>query len=355
MSHLISPADTANLASILTVQQQVPAISSLDDVVEEGILACIYEPLASQVIVLNPKMANLMVRTAYGEEGRALHAGRCGVLILSELHAKDYADGVYHAADCAALDQGALSAEQAQCKRDSSGAPVGDRDCGFVKVGDLLFAQPTSYPVSRELPSKVFHALAFMLYERRRDGAFQSSLQKFEALDSQSQCTKTEDRESLRLKPESLAGTIFFCVFLAVAGVGHATVKKAVSRQRSKGKPYVIEEHHLKGARNSDQDDRLGSDSAMLRQLLQGQRDLIAHLIGPKTPNDTYYSTRNLPRAASTSHMSEEHQPEQVKPAEISDVPDPPAFPQAYRPAYVHACLHMPAHISAPLHICLCE
>jgi len=84
--------------------------------------------------------------------------------------------GAFNKADCAKLDSGDLTEDEAMCQRDENGEPSLTRDCIFLKVGDLLHSIPFSFPVSTRLS----HSLGWGLVSAIDQGDMENAMRKYQ-------------------------------------------------------------------------------------------------------------------------------------------------------------------------------
>jgi hypothetical protein len=117
---------------------------SLVDVVFTGAVSCQAQAIAEQVTIcvsdavkslfLSQYPSMLYILADYSHTGRMIATGKCGAAIVQESAYGEMQRGAYHMADCRAMDAGLLTAEEAQCYRDSNGGIVPSRDCWIQKV-----------------------------------------------------------------------------------------------------------------------------------------------------------------------------------------------------------------------------
>jgi len=215
-------AYTANLASILTAEKAFLGVSSVDDVVRLRMKVCVYITAIPEVIAYDTRLESLLVPVALFGEPRHILQGKCDAFISYENSIPEMLAGHLNQYDCAALDRGDLTADEAQCKRNGDGTPALDRDCGYRKVGDLIGTIPFSWPLNPNLPEKVQHALAWSVLDRRH--FVETRVKQFANEVPASECgagTASNDKDH-GLAIENLIGaTLLMAIFVAI-GTGIA-------------------------------------------------------------------------------------------------------------------------------------
>merc|ERR1712176_1596883 len=123
--------------------------------------------------------------------------------------------GHYQQVDCNDLEEGLMTAEEAQC-----GDPSADgftRDCNLKKVGPLIYQVGIAVPVSRETARSfaygVVDAKTRGIWEKYQDQTFYSPSQ----CHSQSQ---DSDSQEQGMPPESMYGVLFISTFLICLALG---------------------------------------------------------------------------------------------------------------------------------------
>ncbi|CAE7211876.1 GLR2.2 [Symbiodinium natans] len=207
---------TASLASMLVVQREASGeINSMADAEKAGIAVC-------APAVLSETFSSLYTQATFQDcEGiedcpRLLHAGRCGAMIASldvidSMHA-----GKIKQQDCDAVNSGAISEEVGRCSTNHLGQPRDD--CDLLRVGDLIWSVPLSFPISDRLA----HSMSWAVTRALSDGMFEAAKESGpnKAAFPVTQCTHTEDRsETDGLNLADLTGTIFISVFFVSFGL----------------------------------------------------------------------------------------------------------------------------------------
>ena len=123
-------------------QQSAGTVESIEDAIGAGMKICAPTSLLATFNAVYPRAQ--FVGVEIDASARTFHAGNCSAMVLSEDVINSLFGGKLREADCAAQQDGTLTAEQAQCKEQ-------DRDCNFLRVGDLLWSVPLSFPINEKL------------------------------------------------------------------------------------------------------------------------------------------------------------------------------------------------------------
>ncbi|CAE7434546.1 unnamed protein product [Symbiodinium necroappetens] len=243
---------TASLASMLVVQREASGeINSIDDAITAGVPIC-------APAVLTPTFSTLFGAATFvdcdaiAECARILHSGRCRAMIVSEDIITSLHAGLIQQADCDDVNAGRVSEEVGRCTTTETNSGNARNDCELLRVGDLLWSVPLSFPISERLAHgmswAVTQAITAGLFERAKD----SELNK-EAFPL-SQCAVVEDRsEEDGLTLADLTGTIVISMFMVGFGLVCFTVqvlrrdgRELLQRSRTFGQttaePEVLEE-----------------------------------------------------------------------------------------------------------------
>ena len=163
----------------------------IDDAITAGVPIC-------APAVLTPTFSTLFGAATFvdcdaiANCARILHSGRCRAMIVSEDIINSLHGGLIQQADCDDVNAGRVSEEVGRCTTTETNPGNARNDCELLRVGDLLWSVPLSFPISDRLAHgmswAVTQALTAGLFERAKD----SELNK-EAFPL-SQCTVVEDR-----------------------------------------------------------------------------------------------------------------------------------------------------------------
>ncbi|CAE7313324.1 GLR3.4 [Symbiodinium sp. CCMP2592] len=243
---------TASLASMLVVQREASGeINSIDDAITAGVPIC-------APAVLTPTFSTLFGAATFvdcdaiANCARILHAGRCRAMIVSEDIISSLHAGLIQQADCDDVNAGRVSEEVGRCTTTETNPGNARNDCELLRVGDLLWSVPLSFPISDRLAHgmswAVTQAITAGLFERAKD----SELNK-EAFPL-SQCTVVEDRsEEDGLTLADLTGTIVISMFMVGFGLvcftlqvlrrdGRELVRRSRTFGQTPAEPEVLEE-----------------------------------------------------------------------------------------------------------------
>ena len=105
--------------------------------------------------------------------------------VIDSMHA-----GKIKQQDCDAVNSGAISEEVGRCSTNHLGQPRDD--CDLLRVGDLIWSVPLSFPISDRLA----HSMSWAVTRALSDGMFEAAKESGpnKAAFPVTQCTHTEDR-----------------------------------------------------------------------------------------------------------------------------------------------------------------
>ena len=84
---------------------------------------------------------------------RLLHAGQCSAMIVSEDIIGSMHAGTIQEGDCEDVRSGSITEEVGRCESTHRGVPR--NDCDLIKVGDLLWSVPLSFPISESTQVRI--------------------------------------------------------------------------------------------------------------------------------------------------------------------------------------------------------
>mmetsp|Transcript_54149 Transcript_54149/g.127272 ORF Transcript_54149/g.127272 Transcript_54149/m.127272 type:complete len:653 (-) Transcript_54149:170-2128(-) len=201
---------TASLASILVIQRQsIGTISNIEEAIDRDIPIC--APLA-----LLRTFSNVFPRATFVESPEArnaprlMYSGACGALIMSQISIDSMHAGKLREHDCNAVTSGSISEEEGRCERDFLGNPR--NDCNLMRVGDLLWSVPISFPVSE----RIAHSMSWAVTYAMTNGLMEEMKKLNTDFFPVSHCDVEEERtEEDGLTLEDLSGTILIAVSIA--------------------------------------------------------------------------------------------------------------------------------------------
>ena len=146
---------TANLASILTTSATTYKVNSFEDAVEQGYTICVPAAVWHEAHHLYPEARFLAILDPLNMF-RFIHNDTCQAMLAYPAYgykpgnALKYG-GDANAYDCAAVDAGEVSEEDANCVRNGDGDPIKTRDCNIVRVGGTVISIPLAVPIRKDL------------------------------------------------------------------------------------------------------------------------------------------------------------------------------------------------------------
>ena len=205
---------TANLAAILVTEASANKIESMNDAIDAGLKICHDGSITARLKQAYPKgdfhdvgWAGMLPRNL------KTNGGTCDVAVMPELYWLKMRAGDYSAMDCG--DDALLQTQPSACKRDVAGEPDLTRDCGYIRVGELLTTVPVSMPVSSEL----VHALGWSTLQLLSQGLVDElRTQRYADKEPKSVCPAKKD-PSLSLAPRFLKGCVGISGFLVIVGL----------------------------------------------------------------------------------------------------------------------------------------
>ncbi|CAE7031211.1 GLR3.4 [Symbiodinium natans] len=213
---IILASYTASLASILVVKRgAVGEISSIDEAIEKGVSICVPS-------VLGPTFTNLYSRASFVLVGsqehspRRMHAGDCKAMVVSQDVIDSLHAGYIKEQDCNEVQvTQTVTEDEGRCETDYLGRTRDD--CNFIRVGEMLWSVPLSFPVSE----KLLHSLSWAFTTGLTDGLLEEV--KGNKLNKDGfpvpNCAAEEGNDDGVLSLEDLSGTFFISVFIAAAGL----------------------------------------------------------------------------------------------------------------------------------------
>ncbi|CAJ1438282.1 unnamed protein product [Effrenium voratum] len=205
---------TASLASMLVVQRKaVGTIGSMDDAIAQQVPVCVAGALMETFTQMYPR-ARIVDSVAIELTPRALHAGKCGAMILSQDVINLLQSGDIQRQDCAAVQSGEITEDEGRCQTDHLG---NDRDdCTFLQVGNLLWSVPIALPLSE----RVAHSLSWALTFGLARGLWQEALMLNANAFPKSQCEEEVERSEMDgLDFSDLGGTIVLSAIIVGLGL----------------------------------------------------------------------------------------------------------------------------------------
>jgi hypothetical protein len=202
---------TANLATLLVLNNQSNAINGIQDAIDAGLTICVPNDVAS---VIQSKHPTLNAHN-YGfvQPAQLIRDGTCAGAVMNELNALNTFAGRANAVACAAVDSGAKLAAEAFCEIDAdTGRPSVTRDCDIVRVGELVATIAIAMPVSGRLA----HSLSWSTLTTVLAGRLSALKDEFRTSFPRSMCGAAAPLDSKRLPAKSMYGTFF------VSGIGMA-------------------------------------------------------------------------------------------------------------------------------------
>ena len=120
--------------------------------------------------------------------------------------------------DCADVASGSITEDVGRCQTDYTGRPRDD--CEFMKVGDLIWSIPVSFPVS----DRMLHTMSWAFTYALSNGVMEDMKRLNSDLFPVSQCEAVEDRsEEDGLHLADLSGTFFVSMFIVLLGLACCT------------------------------------------------------------------------------------------------------------------------------------
>ena len=120
------------------------AAEGIEDAIAQGVSICAPSVLAETFSAVFP--AKFVDCEAISHCPRLLHAGRCAAMIVSEDVINSMHAGNIHQQDCDAVNSGSITEELGRCMNNHRDEPR--NDCELIRVGDLLWSVPLSFPIS---------------------------------------------------------------------------------------------------------------------------------------------------------------------------------------------------------------
>ncbi|CAE7862614.1 GLR3.4 [Symbiodinium sp. KB8] len=205
---------TASLASILVIQRQsVGTISNIEEAIDRDIPIC--APLA-----LLRTFSSVFPRATFVESPEArnaprlMYSGACGALIMSQVSIDSMHAGLLREHDCNAVASGSISEEEGRCERDFLGNPRDD--CNLMRVGDLLWSVPISFPVGERMA----HSMSWAVTYAMTNGLMEEMKKLNREVFPVSHCDVEDERtEEDGLTLEDLSGTILIALSIASFGL----------------------------------------------------------------------------------------------------------------------------------------
>ena len=128
-----------------------------------------------------------------------LHAGQCDVMVLSQDVIDRVFAGKLREDDCAAFQAGTMTQEEAQCWDGDE-----QRDCSFLKVGDLLWSVPLSFPINDAMA----HSLSWAFTSALTGGVMEDAKRSNSELFAESICAAEADEQDIAMSFDDLSGVL---------------------------------------------------------------------------------------------------------------------------------------------------
>ncbi|CAE7502544.1 unnamed protein product [Symbiodinium sp. CCMP2592] len=215
---------TASLASVLVIQNTPSAsINSIEDAINDGQTICAPTSLIQTFTGVYPQ-AVFVAGDIQTLPRMMLHAGQCDVMVLSQDVIDRVFAGKVREADCAAFHAGTMTQEEAQCWDGDE-----QRDCSFLKVGDLLWSVPLSFPINDAMA----HSLSWAFTYAITGGVMEDAKRSNSELFAESICAAEADEQDIAMSFDDLSGVMFISFF--IVGVGFVVMAaRHFQRQRRK-------------------------------------------------------------------------------------------------------------------------
>lgn len=196
---------TANLASLLVTEKQTQEITSIDNAIDAGMKICVPDIVETSMNISYPLAKHLFVfASSTSDVPRLIHRGDCGAGVLHLNQIADMHAGGKARRDCKRLDTGKYSSDEAQCKKTKDGQVDLTRDCGLLKVGDVIMSMPVGWPVSPDIQ----RPLSVALVKELNSGLYVKKQRAFEYLKPVSVCQKKKIDAHPGIPAEGLLGTL---------------------------------------------------------------------------------------------------------------------------------------------------
>jgi len=227
---------TASLASMLVVERgAVGTLSSIEDAIAREVPIC--APSALLPIFAELYKKGTFVPVDISQSARKLHAGSCGAMILSQDVIDMLLGGKVREADCEQVAQGSITAEEGRCETDHLG--VERNDCNFIRVGDLLWSVPLSFPISERLA----HSVSFAVTRGLTQGMMKDAQVANSNLFPKSICEEEAVASPDGLTFEDLSGSMLIAFAFVAAGFLVMAVRH-------------IRRHHIKSDEAAEVEDK---------------------------------------------------------------------------------------------------
>mmetsp|Transcript_114680 Transcript_114680/g.370567 ORF Transcript_114680/g.370567 Transcript_114680/m.370567 type:complete len:625 (-) Transcript_114680:272-2146(-) len=212
---VIMASYTASLASMLVVQRQaIGTIANIDDAVAKSVTICTSGVLMPSLTRLYPKSS--LIDVGYMENAmRKMYAGECGAAVVSQDIINKVHAGMIKEADCKAVADGTMTADEAHCEKGFNGKAR--NDCDVMRVGDIILTIPVAFPISDRLA----HSVSWAVMKQKALGVMEEVTKLNEGAYPVSQCEVLEEEEESEedgLEVGDLAGTVVIATL--VVGVG---------------------------------------------------------------------------------------------------------------------------------------
>jgi len=185
---------TANLASLLVLQETNNAISSIHDCEERGLKVCVAQALVMEIQALHPDLRIEPVQWT-DQVPQSIRDGRCAAGVMFELAILQMFAGELAAA--------------------AGGEGDGQPECDLVQVGGLITTVPLSMPVA----TRWSHALGWATVQSTVQGRFEATRARLADLWPQPRCDAedAEGAEDAALPLSSMYGTFLVAGALQVS------------------------------------------------------------------------------------------------------------------------------------------
>mmetsp|Transcript_49992 Transcript_49992/g.99762 ORF Transcript_49992/g.99762 Transcript_49992/m.99762 type:complete len:426 (-) Transcript_49992:156-1433(-) len=195
---------TANLASLLVLQETNNAISSIHDCEERGLKVCVAQALVMEIQALHPDLRIEPVQWT-DQVPQSIRDGRCAAGVMFELAILQMFAGELAAA--------------------AGGEGDGQPECDLVQVGGLITTVPLSMPVA----TRWSHALGWATVQSTVQGRFEATRARLADLWPQPRCDAedAEGAEDAALPLSSMYGTFLVAGALQVFALLLALYERA--------------------------------------------------------------------------------------------------------------------------------
>ncbi|CAE7036079.1 GLR3.2 [Symbiodinium natans] len=204
---------TASLASILVIQRQsVGTISNMDEAIEREIPICAPSALLRTFSTVFPRAS--FVESPEERNGpRLVYSGACDAVIMSQVAIDTMHAGQLQERDCNAVASGSITEEVGRCERDSFGNPR--NDCNLIRVGDVLWSVPISFPVS----ARMAHSMSWAFTYAMTNGLMEEMKKLNADVFPVPHCSVEDERsDEDGLNLDDLSGTILIALSIAAFG-----------------------------------------------------------------------------------------------------------------------------------------